>query len=271
MLTRRTLLALCGALPCLSGGAASGAQPQRCGHLRSAFYEYGALYYQAADGSWTGIDKDVVDEVARRMGCTIEPSTDSRVRIWAGLNGGNLDMSVSAISTPEREKFGRVVPYLAERNYVLVSKEVGAHVRGMDDFLADPGIKIGVIKSFKHGKTYDAWLERLRAQGRVYEAADYGALLRLLKLRRVHAVMAIISGWFPLLKQERTAGTYRIMDWAPPRDAMIGGLILSRQRVDEAMAARFSKTIHAMREDGTLRRIFERHLDAEQAIRLLNF
>jgi polar amino acid transport system substrate-binding protein len=205
------------------------------------------------------------------MGCTIEPSTDSRVRIWAGLNGGNLDMSVSAVSTPEREKFGRVVPYLSERNYVLVSKEVGAHVRSMDDFLADPGVKIGVIKSFKHGKAYDAWLERLRAKGRVYEAADYGALLRLFKVGRVQAVMAITSGWYPLLKQDQMAGTYRIMDWAPPKDAVVGGLILSRQRVDEAMAARFSHTIRAMRDDGTLRRIFERHLDAEQATRLLNF
>jgi polar amino acid transport system substrate-binding protein len=35
----------------------------------------------------------------------------------------------------------------------------------MDDFMADPGIKIGVIKSFRHGKAYDAWLERLRAKG----------------------------------------------------------------------------------------------------------
>ena len=271
MLTRRTLLAVCGALPglCLPGDA--GAEAQRCGNLRSAFYEYGALYYQAADGSWTGIDKDVVDEVARRLGCTIEPSTDSRVRIWAGLNGGNLDMSVSAVATPEREKFGRVVPYLSERNYVLLSKDVGPHIHSMEDFLADPGIKIGVIKSFKHGKAYDAWLDRLRAKGRVYEAPDYGALLRLFKVGRVQAMMAISSGWYPLLKHEQMAGTYRIMDWAPPRDAVVGGLILSRQRVDEAMAARFSKTIQAMREDGTLRRIFERHLDAELAAKLMNF
>jgi polar amino acid transport system substrate-binding protein len=268
MLARRTLFAC--ALLCLAASAGA-ADHAPCGHLRSAFYEYGALYYQSADGGWTGIDKDVVDEVARRMGCSIEASTDSRVRIWAGLSGGLIDMSVSSVSTPEREKFGRVVPYINERNYVLVSKEVGAHIHSMDDFLADPNIKIGVIKTFKHGKAYDAWLERLRAKGRVYEAPDYAALLRLFKVGRVHAVMAITSGWYPLLKQEQMAGTYRIMDWAPPKDAVVGGLILSRQRVDEAMAARFAKTIQAMRDDGTLKRIFERHLDAELAARLVNY
>jgi polar amino acid transport system substrate-binding protein len=263
-------LILCGALLALSGTAAA-ETTSPCGHLRSAFYEYGALYYKAADGHWTGIDKDVVDEVARRLGCTIEPSVDSRVRIWAGLNGGSIDLSVSAMSTPEREKFGRVIPYLSERNYVLLNKDVSANVRSMEDFLANPGIKIGVIKTFRHGKVYDAWLDRLRAQGRVYEAPDYEAMLRLFKVGRVQAVMAISSGWYPLLKQEQMTGNYRIMDWAPPKDAVVGGLILSRQHIDEALAARFSQTIRAMREDGTLKRIFERHLDAELAARLLNF
>jgi len=263
-------LILCTAL--LAASATAGAETGApCGHLRGAFYEYGALYYKAADGHWTGIDKDVVDEVARRLGCTIDSSTDSRVRIWAGLNGGSIDLSVSAVSTPEREKFGRVVPYLSERNYVLLHKDVNPGIRSMDDFLADPTIKIGVIKSFRHGKAYDAWLERLRAKGRVYEAPDYEAMLRLFKVGRVQAVMAISSGWYPLLKQEQMAGNYRIMDWAPPKDAVIGGLILSRQHVDEALAARFSQTIRAMREDGTLKRIFERHLDPELAAKLLNF
>ncbi|MRX09819.1 transporter substrate-binding domain-containing protein [Pseudoduganella sp. FT25W] len=260
-------LILCAALLCLTGTAGAHGD---CGHLRSAFYEYGALYYKAADGSWTGIDKEVVDEVARRMGCTIEPTTDSRVRIWAGMNGGNIDMSVSTVSTPEREKFGRVIPYLSERNYVLLHQNVPAEVRSIDDFTADHGLRIGVIKSFRHGKFYDAWLTQLRAQGRVYEAADYPALLRLFKVGRVQAMMSISSGWYQL-KQEKPPTPLRVMDWAPPKDSVIGGLILSRQHVDEATAERFSQTIRAMREDGTLKRIFERHLNAELAARLLNY
>ena len=253
------------------GGVAQ-AEPQAgCGHLRSAFYEYGALYYKTADGGWTGIDKDVVDEVARRLGCTIDATTDSRVRIWAGLQGGSIDMSVSAVATPEREKIGRLIPYLSERNYVLLNKTVPAELRTMDEFLANPDFKIGVIKSFRHGKFYDAWLEQLRAHGRVYEAPDYSALQRLFQLGRVHAMMAISSGWYPMMKQEQHAATLRVMDWAPPRDAVVGGLILSRQHVDEAMAARFSQTIRAMRDDGTLRRIFERHLNPELAARLLSY
>ncbi len=260
-------LLLCAALLSLYGPAGADHLSPACGHLRSAFYEYGALYYKTPDGHWAGIDKDVVDEVARRLGCTIEPLTDSRVRIWAGLNGGSIDMSVSAVATPEREKMGRLVPYLSERNYVLLQHDAPDNIRSMEDFLANPHLKIGVIKSFRHGKAYDAWLDQLRARGRVYEAPDYQALLRLFKVGRVQAVMSISSGWYPIFKREPV----RIMDWAPPRDTVVGGLILSRQHIDAALAARFGQAIRAMREDGTLKRIFERHLSPELAAKLLNF
>jgi polar amino acid transport system substrate-binding protein len=264
---RRSIL--CCTLLCLAG--APGAAPAgECGHLRVSFYEDGALFYRAPDGSWTGIDKDVVDELARRLGCTIEASVDSRVRIWAGLSAGIIDVSVSAIVLPEREKIGRMIPYMTGRNYVLLRKDLSTRITGMNSFLADPQYKIAVIKSYKHGKAYEAWLEQLRAQGRVFETADQLSMLRLFKLGRVHAVMAASTTWYPLVKQEQMTGTYAVMDWAP-KDNVVSGLILSRQHVDEATAARFSQAVRAMREDGTLRRIFTRHTDAERAAQMVNF
>ena len=258
-------------LSCTLLCAAGVAAPRSgCQHLRVAFYEDGALFYHAAGGGWTGIDKDVVDELVRRLGCTIEPSVDSRVRIWAGLGGGSIDMSVSAIPLPEREKIGRFVPYMSGRNFVLLHKELSGRLHGMDSFLADPQYKIAVVKSYKHGHSYEVWLARLREQGRVFETADQLSMLRLFKLGRVHAVMAASTTWYPLVKQEQMTDTYAVMDWAP-KDNVISGLILSRQHVDEATAARFSQAVRAMREDGTLRRIFTRHTDAERAAQMINF
>ncbi|GJI87882.1 MULTISPECIES: substrate-binding periplasmic protein [Duganella] len=264
---RRSIL--CCTLLCLAG--APGAAPAgECGHLRVSFYEDGALFYRGPDGSWTGIDKDVVDELARRLGCTIEASVDSRVRIWAGLNAGTIDMSVSAIPLPEREKIGPIIPYMIGRNYVLLHKDLSARVTSMESFLADPHYKIAVVKSYKHGKAYEAWLAQLRAQGRVFETADHLSMLRLFKLGRVQAVMATPTTWYPLVKQEQLAGTYSVMDWRP-KDNIVSGLILSRRRIDEATAARFSQAVRAMRDDGTLRRIFTRHTDAERAAQMVNF
>jgi ABC-type amino acid transport substrate-binding protein len=55
-----------------------------CGTIPLAYYENGALYYRNADGRYAGIDKDVVEEVARRTGCQIKlPPAKPEVYCWS--------------------------------------------------------------------------------------------------------------------------------------------------------------------------------------------
>ena len=126
------------------------AQPE-CGTLGLAFYELGALYYSKPDGGWAGIDKDIVDELEKRTGCHFQATLESRVRIWTLLASGKLDMSVSGISTPEREKFARFVPYFSTRNYVLLRKGLSAAAGDAGWFFSQPGIQ-GC-----RGKKFQAW------------------------------------------------------------------------------------------------------------------
>ena len=53
----------------------------------------------------------------------------------------------------------------------------------------------------------------------------------------------------------------------PRADVVYYGALTLARKGDEATAARFSQAVRAMREDGTLRRIFTRHTDAERAER----
>lgn len=257
-------------LCCLMWFAFASPASAGCGELRVSFYELGALYYRDASGEWTGIDKDIVDEVGKRMGCRFIANTDSRVRIWTNMVQGRLDMTVSGIPTPERAKFANIVPYMTDRNFVMLQPDAASHVDSLESFLAAPDYKVAVIKSFKHGVIYDAWLDKLRAQGRVYETSDYSSLLRLFKLRRVDAVLALGVSWVPIVQQEQMAGQYRLMDWAP-KDNFVAGLVLSRRRVPEAAVGQFRRTIQAMREDGTLKTIFERHVGPELAAIMVNY
>ncbi|MDC8759796.1 substrate-binding periplasmic protein [Janthinobacterium fluminis] len=267
MLTR---LILCCLL--LGAGAEAAARqpgPAGCAAISVAFYDHGALYYRSG-GAWSGIDKDLVTELGRRSGCRFRYLTDSRVRIWAMIQTGTLDMSVSAIPTTERKKFARFVPYMATRNYVLLPKSLAVKVRSLDEFLAEPSYKIAVVKSFKHGPTYDAWLDKLRAQGRVYDTADYTALVHLLKIGRVQAVLSLPTSWMPLFKNGELNDDFRPMDWAP-RDVVVGALVLSRQTVPAATVQLFERTMREMRADGTLKAIFERHVSADIAAGMLAY
>ena len=257
-----------------AAGAASAPEGPRpdsgCGELHVSFYELGALYYRDANGDWAGIDKDIIDELARRLGCRFIPNTDSRVRIWTNLALGKLDMTVSGIATPEREKLVQVVPYMVDRNFVMLRPDAAANIDSLESFLAAPEYKVAVIKSFRHGAIYDAWLDKLRAQGRVYETSDYTSLLRLFRLRRVDAVLAPGVSWMPIVQQEQMVGQYRLMDWAP-KDNFVAGLVLSRRRVQEASVAQFRRAIQNMRDDGTLKAIFERHVGPELAAIMVNY
>lgn len=263
-------LFLCCALFALPGASLAGdAQAAACGDISVAFYENGALFYHDTAGAWNGIDKDVVAELARRLGCRFHSYTDSRVRIWTAMSMGSLDMAMSGVDTPEREAYARFVPYFVSHNYVLLKKDVAAQVHGLDDFLSKTDYRVGIIKSFSHGVVYEAWLAKLRAQGRVYEAADYPAVLNMLKIGRVQAILGMNTSWGGLLKQPAMAGRISVMDWAP-HDVVTSALVLSRKTISDATAARFAAAIRAMRDDGTLKAIFERHVGPEIAATLLN-
>ncbi len=252
--------ARCCMLLCLAVTAQASAA---CGELTVAFYEHGALYHVDANGVASGIDIEIIDELAKRTGCRFRQVHESRVRIWAMLEAGKLDMSVSGIPTPERGKFARFVPYVGTHNYILMDRATADSVPSLDAFLADSRLRLGIVKSFRHGPVLDAWIEKLRAQGRVYETSDFTGLVNLFKIGRVHAMPAQPPSWAIVFKQEMADNAIRAMDWAP-NDIIIGALILSRARVP-------LETIRAMRDDGTLEAIYKRHVGMQIAPGMLNY
>jgi polar amino acid transport system substrate-binding protein len=259
MLLRRTLAAVAA---CLAGNAAAAS----CGPYTVAMYEHGALYYRSGE-QWAGIDKDIVDELARRTGCELRMTRDSRIRIWTMLKEGTLDMTMSGISTPEREGFARFTPYLQSRNMLLVRNEAARHAGTLEQFAALPELKVAVIKGFRHGATYDAWLDRLRKQGRVYDTPDYTTLLRLFQYGRVQAILQLSSNVDVLHRDGHLRGQFRVLDLVP-RENVQGSLVISRL-VADASATRLEQALRAMREDGTVKTIMERHTSPERALAML--
>lgn len=249
-----------------AGLLAAAAQAAPCGPFNVSMYEHGALYYRSGE-QWAGIDKDIVEELARRTGCQLNMTRESRVRIWTMLQEGTLDITMSGIATPERELYGRFTPYLQTRNLVLVRQEVAPRAASMAQFLAQPDLKVGVIKSFRHGASYDAWLDKLRGQGRVYESADYATLLRVFQHGRVHAILQLTSNVDTLLHDETMRGLFRAMDWVP-KENVLASMVIARRLPAEA-ADRLEQALRAMREDGTMRTILERHVPSEDTAGML--
>lgn len=255
--------AVCALAPMVAQGA--------CGPYRVAVYEHGVLYVHGADGVDFGLDKDVVEALAQRTGCTLHTALDSRVRIWAALESGSLEMSVSGIATPEREKFAHFVTYFRTFNNVLLRQDIANRGRTPERFVGQPDLRVAVVKSFKHGVQYDAWLDTLRALGRVEEVADIEGAYRLLKVGRVHAVLGLPTTWMPLLARDQWASRVKVLDWFPNAEPILAGMIFSRTGVRPEDFDRMSQALQAMRKDGTLAVIYQRYVGVNLARQMLRY
>jgi polar amino acid transport system substrate-binding protein len=181
---------------------------------------------------------------------------------------GILDMTVSAIETPDREKFAR---------FVIVSwdhDEILAQVRpdfpaSPESFLADRSLLVGTVKSFRYSPGVDEWVNALRAQNRAYEAPDLQTLFKVFDAGRVAAIPVEPEATSVLGQRYHLTHTIQRLDWFEHSKKVAGGLALSRSRLPEAVATRFQKEVETMRRDGTLLRIGEKYIDRADAMDML--
>ena len=235
--------------------------------LTVGFYNFPPFYYQDAEsGRWRGIDKDVVDELAARSGCRIEAVFESRVRIWAQMKNGALDLTTSALRTDERERYARFIPYHLSHNLLVLSTQDATAPVDARAALGSDTLTLAVTRSYRYGPPFDAWVARLADTGRVFESADEADALRLVALGRVTAAINRESA-LPFLATPYGQDKFRTLDFGG--EPLLGHLVVSRARIGEPVFRRLADAVAAMRRDGTLRKIFLRHVPAPTAERML--
>lgn len=232
--------------------------------VRLAFYDFGYLF----EGG-KGIDKDIVDELARRSGCVFETQVMKRARIWADLESGNLAMSVSGIQTPERDEFAFFIHYIVLKNYAVIHSSLAGRITGFADFFADPALNMGAVTSFVHGPEQDRQIGILRSLKRVQDSPDSTSLFMKLKDHRVDAVFShppVYRKYLSMLGMEKNVV---VQDWAPGKKGVPAGLILSKKHFTEAQAEKWRKLILGMKNDGTLTKIYMKYVPEAEAKEML--
>ncbi|MFA9217932.1 MAG: substrate-binding periplasmic protein [Sphingomonadaceae bacterium] len=226
-------------------------------------YESGYLY---SVSSGVGIDKDVMDEVAKRAGFRVEYLIMPRARIWVRLREGSLMVAGSGIATPEREKFAYFLPYMGLKNYVLHLKT--QPVRSAAEFLAQPQLAWGKIRSYTHGPDGNAFLGQL-GPARWQETASQDNLYRMLKNGRFTAMFALLPFYAKYLKDNQMEDQVLVDDWFPREAPIPHSLVLSRQSFGENEIAALRKVLEDMHRDGTLLRIFSKYVGPQAHTMLL--
>ena len=246
--------------------AALAAQPTGCARpLRVAYYDAGA-FYDPATG--TGIDRDIIDEIAKRTGCRIDGGFLSRVLVLHAFEQGKLDLLTSTIPSPERLRYGEHVPFFWTHNELVTRVDHFVHDTP-EAFLADKSLRLGVVNHYLHGAGWDEWIDALRAQGRVEAVGDTHALMQLLDAGRIDAFPAVPLGSKAYVNLYGVKPTLRRISWFADRPATTGGLLLSRSTLDASTRAAIAAALRDMRQDGTLAAIFFRYVHDKDAVEML--
>lgn len=253
------LLAACLAA-CLGAGPAGALDnnnPDCSRPLTLALHDHGLLY--SAD-TGAGIDKDVADELIRRSGCKVHVSLLPRARIWQLIETGALDFSLSGITTREREKFAAFAWYFSNKYYLLTRRD--ALVTTLDDFERNKALQLGVIRSFRYSDSANRLVDALTEQRRVTQSSGLSALFSALLAGQVQA-MIIEPFDEPALALARLRELTQVIEFGDK--PVPHGLIMSRQSLPSSEQAKWRAIVDAMRQDGTMLRIFEKYFKPDLA------
>ena len=250
--------------------AASTPSPSAGGHLPDCsrpltlgLHEHGLLY---TGQTGEGIDKDIADEMARRSGCHLTLTVLPRARIWQLIESGALDLTLSGISTPERDKFAAFAWYVSNKYYLLVRRDADVH--SVAEFRRKRGLRLGLIRSFRYGEQANAFVDAVVAEERITYAGSLDPLYTILLDDGIQA-MIIEPFDFPVIAGAQLKAQTSILEFG---DApVLHGLVMSKKSLPPAQLVAWRDVILSMRADGTIRRIFEKYFPADLARQMTQF
>jgi len=228
-------------------------------------YNSGYLYDEGHD---RGISKDIVTELFKRLDLKYELTVLPRARIVSMIEEGSIQISVSSIRTPEREKYAWFVPYFAERNMVLVRKT--ASITSEAELLDSRNIKVGIVRGYYYGEHYMELIEKLREKRMIVETKDIDELFSLLKDDWIQVTFNNPSSYLYYLN-DKGIEDVEVFDFDPAGEPLVRGLMLSKKCFSEEYVRAFEKAITEMNEDGTLYEIFSKYLPEELSKKACDF
>jgi polar amino acid transport system substrate-binding protein len=223
-----------------------------CPNLKLAVLLFPGMNQRASDGRVTGFDADIAAEISRRSGCSLTLEESNASRMWPLLSRGELPLSASVAWLPERRE---VVDYLLLfrlRGFVLMSREQAMRTPTRAAFDQDPSLRIGIVRKARRPASVQAWVDALASQGRVSEAVDSHALLRVYEAGRVQAILSFAGG----LRSQPAAwqAQQQLLTWWDDYWTTFGWAA-SREALAPEWRARLREAAEAARKDGALKRI----------------
>ncbi|MHA6494852.1 substrate-binding periplasmic protein [Pseudomonas borbori] len=225
--------------------------------LRVGISSIGYSYYVQADGTPAGSAFDFYAELSQRSGCTFELSPLPRVRAWHDAELRQLDIISPTIRTAERDKHGYFIEYFRNRNDLIVHRNLSPRIHNIEQLLADPTLKIGLVRGHANGAYFDRRLQALASSPRIELSTEPRNIFLKLQAGRIQATLMTAGLYQKELDDLAMNNQVRIIE-VPESDGFAVGLYLSRMTLEQPTIDWLHQHIGAMIADGSLRRLLNR-------------
>lgn len=244
---------------------AATAQAEPCAKpLRVGMSPLGVAYFKQ-DRQARGYDVDILQELSRRTGCGFEIVEMNRVRIFQSLETGQIvDLATSTSRTPERDQYAQFVPMAQTRDYLVVHLRLAKPGFNLDQFVATPELRMGVLASSNYSSFIKARLAVLASQGRVETTPQTEGLIPRLIAGRYDGLIVTPAYFIAALRELPGADDLRALP-VPESEPYLSGIYLSRKTLDEGRRAQISEALQAIHQDGTLLRILRHYFPEAMA------
>ena len=216
---------------------------------------YPPFNYLTDDGTVVGFDVDVAQEIATRLGKTLDYKTTSWDGIIEGLRAKRYDgiLGSMGITAARAEIVDFSDPYYYSGPQLIVRKESG--ITGPQDL--GPDSVIGLVT----GTTFEEDAKALGVKVKLYED-DNQTLIELLNKRNDGVLTDRIVGLNAIANLK--SGDQLTLVGSVLRTESMG---IAFHQDDDALREQVNQILLDMREDGTLRRISEKWFMGEDITR----
>lgn len=226
-----------------------------------------APFYELADnGKTSGLSYELIKELEKHTGCTLNQDPLSIQKATTELSQYRLDFYAFSAEVPQWNEHANFDKVYSSSRMVVVEKKAAGKNKSVADVLKDHSIKITAAVPTVIS---EAEKKSLIAQGRYIEASNLEAAFKLLKDKKVQAVIGtpVLSRYhLKLLNLNNEVRVFHDTNTLMPI-----GIYSSKKRISASERERFKKALKEMVADGSLRKVLSKYVDASDIEQFYKF
>lgn len=229
--------------------------PHHVSHLTCGTNEFPPFTYADAKGNAAGIEVEVMEEVARRLGLSIDITILPWPRMLTMMRSGELDCMFAAFHTEERASYMQFtqIPIHVSRLAIYTHRAGAFPLTRLEDLR---GRRIGLIRDFQTVPALDDALAR-GDFAEVTIGTSFRQLFDQLAARRIDVVIVNHHVAENILSE---MGAHDIIELPHALSSNSAFVTFTRQRSFDTLIPKINYALFEIIADGTYARLFAAHV-----------